>query len=119
MIRNIIFFLFFYLGIVSISILFIPTLLFPKKGVQFDYHSIDKALKICFSHRRKKLKNNLKDFNSCIIDQIKNHNIDLELRPQDLKINEYIILSKLLTNSISIFFIVKSSFRQFQITEAV
>ena len=35
MIRNIIFFLFFYLGIISISILFIPTLLFPKKGVQF------------------------------------------------------------------------------------
>ncbi len=35
MIRNIIFFLFFYLGIVSISILFIPTLLFPKKYVQF------------------------------------------------------------------------------------
>ena len=35
MIRNIIYFLFFYLGIISISILFIPTLLFPKKGVQF------------------------------------------------------------------------------------
>lgn len=35
MIRNIIFFLFFYLGIISISILFIPTLLFPKIGVQF------------------------------------------------------------------------------------
>ena len=35
MIRNIIFFLFFYLGIISISILFIPTLFFPKKGVQF------------------------------------------------------------------------------------
>ena len=35
MIRNIIFFLFFNLGIISISILFIPTLLFPKKGVQF------------------------------------------------------------------------------------
>ena len=35
MVRNIIFFLFFYLGIISISILFIPTLLFPKKGVQF------------------------------------------------------------------------------------
>ena len=35
MIRNIIFFLFFYLGIISISILFIPTLLFPKKGGQF------------------------------------------------------------------------------------
>ena len=35
MIRNIIFFLFFYLGIISISILFIPVLLFPKKGVQF------------------------------------------------------------------------------------
>ena len=35
MIRNIIFFLFFYLGIISISILFIPALLFPKKGVQF------------------------------------------------------------------------------------
>ena len=35
MIRNIIFFLFFYLGIISISILFIPTLLFSKRGVQF------------------------------------------------------------------------------------
>ena len=35
MIRNIIFFLFFYLGIISISILFIPTLLFQKKGVHF------------------------------------------------------------------------------------
>ena len=35
MIRNIIFFFFFYLGIISISILFIPALLFPKKGVQF------------------------------------------------------------------------------------
>ena len=33
MIRNIIFFLFFYLGIITISILFIPTLLLPKKGV--------------------------------------------------------------------------------------
>ena len=35
MIRNIIFFLFFYLGIISISILFIPTLLLPKEGVHF------------------------------------------------------------------------------------
>ena len=35
MIRNIIFFLFFYLGIIAISILFIPTLLFPKKSVHF------------------------------------------------------------------------------------
>jgi len=35
MIRNIFFFLFFYLGIILISILFIPTLLLPKKGVQF------------------------------------------------------------------------------------
>ena len=35
MIRNIIFFLFFYLGIISISILFIPALFFPKKAVQF------------------------------------------------------------------------------------
>ena len=35
MLRNIIFFLFFYLGIISISILFIPTLLLPKKSVHF------------------------------------------------------------------------------------
>ncbi len=35
MIRNIIFFLFFYIGIILISILFIPALFFPKKGVQF------------------------------------------------------------------------------------
>ena len=35
MIRNLFFFLFFYLGIILISILFIPTLLFPKAGVHF------------------------------------------------------------------------------------
>tara|TARA_B100001248_G_C27356380_1_gene444046 strand:+ start:478 stop:1179 length:702 start_codon:yes stop_codon:yes gene_type:complete len=35
MIRNIFFFLFFYLGIILILILFIPTLFFPKKCVHF------------------------------------------------------------------------------------
>ena len=47
MIRNIIFFLFFYLGIISISILFIPTLLFPKKGVQFGGRLMGVWTSIC------------------------------------------------------------------------
>ena len=47
MIRNIIFFLFFYLGIISISILFIPTLLFPKKGVQFGGRLMGIWTEIC------------------------------------------------------------------------
>ena len=47
MIRNIIFFLFFYLGIISISTLFIPTLLFPKKGVQFGGRLMGIWTKIC------------------------------------------------------------------------
>ena len=47
MIRNIIFFLFFYLGIISISILFIPTLFFPKKGVQFGGHLMGMWTGIC------------------------------------------------------------------------
>ena len=47
MIRNIIFFLFSYLGIISISILFIPTLLFPKKGVQFGGRLMGIWTEIC------------------------------------------------------------------------
>ena len=47
MIRNIIFFLFFYLGIISISILFIPTLLFPKRGVQFGGRLMGVWIGIC------------------------------------------------------------------------
>jgi len=47
MIRNIIFFLFLYLGIISISILFIPTLLFQKKGVHFGGRLMGIWTEIC------------------------------------------------------------------------
>ena len=47
MIRNIIFFFFFYLGIISISILFIPTLLFQKKGVHFGGRLMGIWTEIC------------------------------------------------------------------------
>ena len=47
MIRNIIFFLFFYLGIISISILFIPTLLLPKRGVHFGGRLMGIWTRIC------------------------------------------------------------------------
>ena len=47
MIRNIFFFFFFYLGIILISILFIPTLLFPKTGVHFGGRLMGIWTEIC------------------------------------------------------------------------
>ena len=47
MIRNIFFFFFFYLGIILISILFIPTLLFPKTVVHFGGRLMGIWTEIC------------------------------------------------------------------------
>ena len=54
-----------------------------------------KFLKISFLHRRKILKNNLKNLN---IDtkKIQENGINLSSRPQDLTPNDYIKLSKIL-----------------------
>ena len=61
----------------------------------FNYESLDKILKISFLHRRKILKNNLKNLN---IDtkKIQENGINLSSRPQDLTPNDYIKLSKIL-----------------------
>ncbi len=61
----------------------------------FNYESLDKILKISFLHRRKILKNNLKNLN---IDtkKIQANGINLSSRPQDLTPNDYIKLSQIL-----------------------
>lgn len=70
--------------------------LIPKKRLNFNYNNLDETLKICFSHRRKKLKNNIKKFSSKVERKILDSDINVELRPQDITIDEYLNLSKLL-----------------------
>lgn len=70
--------------------------LLPKKRLNFNYNNLDETLKICFSQRRKKLKNNIKRFNSVIEKKISESGVNIELRPQDITVDEYLGLSKLL-----------------------
>ena len=68
----------------------------PKKR-NFKYDKLDFLLKTSFSHRRKKIRNNLKKISPIYpIKNLKECQIDSNLRPQDISPNEYIKLSKLL-----------------------
>ena len=62
----------------------------------FDYDNLDKTLKICFLHRRKILRNNLKNLSEENKVKIYESGVNLSLRPQDLNHKEYIKLSKIL-----------------------
>ena len=70
--------------------------LLPKKELNFNYNNVDETLKICFSQRRKKLKNNIKNFNSEVEKKISESGVNIDLRPQDITVDEYLSLSKLL-----------------------
>ena len=62
----------------------------------FNYERLDKVLKISFLHRRKILKNNLKNLNLKTEKEIKDSGINLLSRPQDLNTKDYIKLSEIL-----------------------
>ena len=66
----------------------------PKKKIKFDYHKLDKFLKISFRHRRKTLKNNLSKINSNIEEKIFKCGIDPALRPEEITPNQFIKLSE-------------------------
>lgn len=66
----------------------------PKTNLKFEYNKLDTLLKNSFRHRRKTLKNNLKDFTINSEKKIINCGIDPNLRPQDIKPEEYLKLSK-------------------------
>ena len=66
----------------------------PKKKIKFDYHKLDKFLKISFRHRRKTLKNNLSKINSNIEEKIFKCGIDPALRPEEISPNQFIKLSE-------------------------
>ena len=68
----------------------------PKSNLNFNYEKVDKLLKICFAQRRKKLKNNLNKINYSNLEKIIESGIDLNLRPQDISIENYVMMSKLL-----------------------
>lgn len=68
----------------------------PSRRREFNYESLDKILKISFLHRRKILKNNLKNLSIEVQKKINESGINLSSRPQNLKPDEYIKLSKIL-----------------------
>ena len=82
--------------VTSAVIEIIPT---PRK---FDYESLDGGIKSLFLHRRKILKNNLKNLNSETESKIRECGISLSSRPQDLNPADYIKLSKILLINFSI-----------------
>jgi 16S rRNA (adenine1518-N6/adenine1519-N6)-dimethyltransferase len=68
----------------------------PKSNFNFNYEKVDELLKICFAQRRKKLKNNLNKISHSNLEKIIKSGIDLDLRPQDISIENYVMMSKLL-----------------------
>ena len=68
----------------------------PKSNLNFNYENIDELLKICFAQRRKKLKNNLNKISHSDLQKIINSGVDLNLRPQNISIDSYLMMSKLL-----------------------
>jgi len=68
----------------------------PKSNLNFNYENIDGLLKTCFAQRRKKLKNNLSKISHSNLEKIIESGIDLNLRPQDISIENYLMMSKLL-----------------------
>ena len=66
----------------------------PKKKIKFDYHKLDKFLKISFRHKRKTLKNNLSKISSNIEEKIFKCGIDPTLRPEEITPNQFIKLSE-------------------------
>ena len=68
----------------------------PKSNLNFNYENIDELLKICFAQRRKKLKNNLNKISHSKLQKIINSGVDLNLRPQNISIDNYLRMSKLL-----------------------
>ena len=70
--------------------------LIPKSNLNFNYENIDELLKICFAQRRKMLKNNLNKISHSNLQKIINSGVDLSLRPQDISIDNYLMMSKLL-----------------------
>ena len=68
----------------------------PKSNLNFNYENIDELLKICFAQRRKKLKNNLNKISNSNLQKIINSGVDLNLRPQNISIDNYLRMSKLL-----------------------
>tara|TARA_Y100001960_G_scaffold307065_1_gene362960 strand:+ start:592 stop:1368 length:777 start_codon:yes stop_codon:yes gene_type:complete len=72
--------------------------LVPKKKLDFNYEKLDELLKLSFLQRRKTIKNNLKKLNKSIEMKLIKSGINPILRPQDIKPDEYIRLSDVLTH---------------------
>ncbi len=65
----------------------------PAKKYDFDYQKLDQILKVSFRQRRKTIKNNLKNLKKFSEKEIINCGVDPNLRPQNIKPEDYIKLS--------------------------
>jgi len=72
----------------------------PKCLALKDYAFFEKIVKESFLHRRKTIKNNLKNYNIKVIDGILlKHHLTLSSRPQDLSLEVYIDIANSLCDS--------------------
>jgi 16S rRNA (adenine1518-N6/adenine1519-N6)-dimethyltransferase len=67
-----------------------------KKKIEFNYQKLDEILKISFAQRRKTIKNNLKKLEMNVEKKIKECGLSPNLRPQDIRPEEFIKLSNIL-----------------------
>ena len=68
----------------------------PSVKQNFDLEKLDKLLKIAFKQRRKTIRNNLRNLNIFTEKKLVDCGINPQLRPQDIKPEEYIKLSNYL-----------------------
>ncbi len=66
----------------------------PKKKINFNYNEIDFLLKHSFQHRRKKIKNNLKNIYPNIHFKLTQNGLNENARPQDISPENYINLCR-------------------------
>ena len=68
----------------------------PNKKKEFNFHNLDKVLKISFAKRRKTIKNNLKEIENFSEKEIQDFGIHPTSRPQDITPENYVKLSNYL-----------------------
>lgn len=68
---------------------------FNKKREVYNIDNVINMMKRAFTHRRKKIINALPELNSCL-DEIKKIGVDPSSRPQDISIEQFIVITEIL-----------------------
>ena len=71
----------------------------PKnKHINVNEEVFEKIVKVCFSQRRKKVKNNLDQLNINTISLLKLSNIDPDIRAENIDVEGFLRISKIMKN---------------------